>query len=94
MMRNVGIYCTGQARHFKAAAKLDHSQISAKYLVNVTTNYFVQAATAVNAELVLKNLRNSSISAQFGQLNSILCRSVNSVQDSASLKSQNPGIPS
>ena len=33
-----------QAKHWKAEAKLNHFQISSKYLINFTPKYFTQAA--------------------------------------------------
>jgi len=43
--------CIAQVRHLKAEAKLNHSQISAKDLINFMPNNFLWAEAIVNAEL-------------------------------------------
>ena len=56
-------------------AKLNHSQISAKYLITLTPNCYAWAAAVVSARLgnnIAEKCAKFSHSAPFGQLNSIL----------------------
>lgn len=76
--------------------QLNHSLISAKCLHQTAFKCFARAAAIVSAERrsnIAKHLLYSSISAPFGQVNSILRRPANSAQNSARAESQNPGIP-
>jgi len=75
-----------QARHLKAEAQVIRSQISAKYLINGTSNYFAWGAKVISARLgtnTAKKSAKSSISEPLGQLNSAPCTPANSVQNSA-----------
>jgi len=66
-----------QARRWKAEAKLNHFQISSKYLINFYTIVLYAGcgiSYAVLGAVLPKNVQNSSICVPFGQLNSILLR--------------------
>ena len=60
-----------QTRHLKAEAQVIRSQISPKYLINGTSNYFAWGAKVISARLgtnTAKKSAKSSISEPLGQL--------------------------
>jgi len=77
-------------------AKLNLSQISAKYLINNTPNCFVPDAAVVSAELGNSSAEKSLFLHHLGVHDwctisaPILCRPANSAQNSARALSQNP----
>jgi len=79
-----------QARHLKAEAQVIRSQISAKYLINGTSNYFAWGTKVISARLetnTAKKSAKSSISAlssvQAGQFRAKFCRILSLLYETA-----------